>query len=241
MDESAREVRVSLTGLLGFAAVEEEVLLSGVDGCDEVGDPDAWAALPTVAHISEFRNEQVKRLVAIRTDSEPPGFRRIDHESAEDYGRYCKFDARSVRELSRASSRALIDETCRCSDEDLFDPSRNPWLRGRHLWLQIIVRGFWHPVGHLGDYYLSHAMPERALALHAHAATTLQYLKGPRVAMGMVRYSLACTQALIGQEDDAVASLGLAVEANPDLREHATRDRDLAGLRERGRLTTVLF
>jgi hypothetical protein len=32
----------------------------------------------------------------------------------------------------------------------MTDPSRNPWLRGRQLWLQIVVRGFWRLRGKIG-------------------------------------------------------------------------------------------
>jgi len=37
----------------------------------------------------------------------------------------------------------LIDGMWALPDEDLLDPARHPWLNGRLLWLQIIVRGFW--------------------------------------------------------------------------------------------------
>lgn len=45
------------------------------------------------------------------------------------------------------------------------------------LWLQIVVRGFWHPTVHLGDYYLAHGQAERAIALHVHALATARYLR----------------------------------------------------------------
>lgn len=142
--------------------------------------------------------------------------------------------------LSRSTNAALIDETLRCSDGDLLDPSRHRWLRGRQLWLQIIVRGFWHPAGHIGDYYAQHGRPDRALALHARALDTAEYLGAPAMALGMAHYSLACTQAVMGQPDEAVRSLRLAMARNPDLSDHASTEPDLATLREAGRLTGLL-
>jgi hypothetical protein len=240
MSDSAEDLRAVLIGLVSLAAAEEAMLLARVPPSEDAGDVDVWAARPTIAHTSEFRDEQVQRLIAIRQGSEPPEFARVEHRSPDTYRRYAEVDEASVWERSRTTSSALIDETRRCSDEDLLDPSRNPWLQGRQLWLQIIVRGFWHPTGHLGDYYVEHDLPERALALHAHAVATTEYLRAPAMAAGMAHYSMACTQAVTGREDDAVASLRLAVARNPDLQEHARGEPDLRELRDAGRLAAVL-
>lgn len=240
MFDSAAELRVIVTGLVSFAAAEEEIVLTEVAHRDDEGAPDRWAALPTIAHTSDFRDEQVQRLRAIRHGSQPPDFPRTEHTSPEAYQRYSEPDAGEVCLLSRATNAGLIDETRRCRDEDLLDPSRNPWLRGRSLWLQIIVRGFWHPTGHIGDYYAQHGRPERAVALHIHALATAEYLGAPPMAIGMAYYSLACTQAVIGRTDEAVRSLELAVASNADLREHASTEPDLGPLRESGRLAAVL-
>jgi hypothetical protein len=230
MPESAADLRITLTGLISFAAAEEAILLSDVAHGEDAGDAETWAALPTIAHTSEFRDEQVQRLAAIRGGSEPPEFPRVEHSSPETYRRYSRLDEGSVWAASRTTNAALIDETRRCSDEDLLDPSRNAWLRGRQLWLQIIVRGFWHPTGHLGDYYAQHARPDRALALHTHALATAAYLGAPPMAVGMAHYSLACIQATLGQTEEAERSLGLAVACNPDLVAHARTERDLEPL-----------
>ena len=64
-------------------------------------------------------------------------------------------------------------------DDDLVDPSRHHWLHGRPLWLQIVVRGFCHPTGHVADYYLGHSRPGRAVALQQHMLATTRYLGAP--------------------------------------------------------------
>ena len=109
--------------------------------------------------------------------------------------------------------------------------ARNPWLRGRQLWLQIVVRGFWHPLGHVGEYYLEHGQSDRALALHAHAVATARYLDAPPQACGMAVYSLACIEARLGLLDESAANVRSAVALNADLREKAASDPDLIALR----------
>ena len=124
-------------------------------------------------------------------------------------------------------------------DEDLTDPRRNPWLGGRQLWLQIIVRGFWHPAGHVCEYYLAPSPPERGIALHARAVETAGRLGAPAPARGMACYGLGCAQARSGRPDDALAAIRQAISLNPELRASAGRDPDLAALREAGRLTAL--
>jgi hypothetical protein len=106
--------------------------------------------------------------------------------------------------------------------------------------LQIIVRGFWHPAGHLGEYYLSRGQAGRAVAMQAQAVGWAAYLGAPAAARGMACYNLACAQARAGHSGDAVDALTEAIALNPDLRANAGRDADLGSLRADGRLDTLL-
>ena len=103
-----------------------------------------------------------------------------------------------------------------------------------------MVRGFWHPTGHLGDYHIAHGQPARAIALHQHALATARYLEVPDMALGMAAYSLACAQAGADTAKDAIQTLAEAIALNPDLRANARRDPDLAGLRDSGHLGALL-
>jgi hypothetical protein len=103
-----------------------------------------------------------------------------------------------------------------------------------------VVRGFWHPTGHIGDYHIARGQAGRAVALHTHALATARYLGVPWPVLGMAGYSLACAQARADASSDAIASLTEAIRLNPDLRVNASRDSDLAGLRQAGHLDRLL-
>ena len=236
---TANKLRVAISGLIGLAATEEELLLASVPDV-EPGSPDCWAAMPVVAHNAEFRQQQVIRLQAIIDGQTPPGFAEIDHRSPPAYQRYCAVTTPEALMAARQSVSGLIDGLRAVSGEDLSDSSRHPWLRGRQLWLQVVVRGFWHPMGHLGDYYLAHSQPARCLALHQNALATARYLHLPGPALGMAAYSLACAQARAGTTEDAIQTLKEALALNLDLRANARRDPDLAGLRDGGQLDPLL-
>jgi hypothetical protein len=62
-------------------------------------------------------------------------------------------------------------------------------LRGRQLWLEVVVRDFWHPAGHLGAYYAGHGDHRKAVELAAHAVATAEYLDAPYQARALARPS----------------------------------------------------
>ena len=240
MSATAR-LRCAIAGLIGSAATEEEMLLASVSGrIEESGSERRWAAVPTVAHNTEFKAQQAQRLSAVLAGLTPPAFGDIDHASAAVYAAYAAFPADAVVASSRQVTATLLDGVRALTDEDLLDPARHPWLNGRTLWLQVIVRGFWHPTGHVADYYLRHGQPGRAVALQEHAVATARYVQAPPQATGMAVYSLACAQAQADLSDEASRSLARAIELNPDVRANAGRDPDLAPLREAGRLAEIL-
>ena len=233
-------LRGCVIGLIGFAAAEEQMLLAAGGEADGPGSPRRWAAVPLVAHNNEFRQQQVRRLAAIGDGQTPPAFAEIDHSSAEVYRGYRALPAADVAEASRQSAAALTAGLAATTDEDLLDPSRHPWLAGRQLWLQVVVRGFWHPTGHLGDYYLTHGQAGRAVSMAEQAVTWAGYLDAPDMARGMAVYNLACAQAAADRTADAIATLAEAVALNGALRANAARDADLSPLRDQGMLDGLL-
>jgi hypothetical protein len=226
-----RQLTSVIVGLLGFAATQEQVLLAA-SPAQETGSPQSWAAAPLIAHSTEFKRQQVQRLQSIEHGSIPPEFGEVDHTSAQLYQRFAGQPAAAVARDSREVSAQLADGVLALCAEDLLDPSRHPWLRGRQLWLQIIVRGFWHPTGHLGEYYLGHGQPARAVRLAAQGVAAAEYLSAPDMARGMASYNLACASARAGRTDEAAAALRDAIRLNADLKANAARDPDLAGVSE---------
>ena len=238
---TAEQLRAVVVGLIAFAAAEEEMLLaSAASDVADSGNERRWAAIPTVAHNTEFKAEQAERIAAVLTGCAPPTFGEIDHRSPAVYGRYAARAAVAAVGESRQVTASLLDGAGALGDDDLVDPSRHPWLNGRSLWLQIIVRGFWHPTGHVADYYLRHGRPGRAVALQQHMLATTRYLGAPDQVAGMAAYSLACAQAVAGSAEDAARTLAEAITLNPDVRANADRDPDLEPLRGSGQLAAIL-
>lgn len=236
---TADRLRPAVTGLLAFAAAQEQELLAARREA-EAGSAARWAAAPLVAHNTEFKRQQVQRLDSIRAGRTPPEFGEIDHAADAVYQACAALPASRVAQESWQATGALIDGLAATADADLLDPARNRWLRGRMLWLQIIVRGFWHPCGHLGEYYLAHGAPERAVTLASRGVQTAAGLDAPAPVRGMASYNLACALAQADRTAEAITALTEAITLNPDVRANAGRDPDLSALRADGRFAALL-
>lgn len=223
-------LRAALTGLTAAAAAQEQQLLASAPAA-QAGNPQQWAAAPLIAHNTEFRREQVVRLRAIRCGQNPPDFPAADHGSAELYAALAAQPRDAIAADSWRVAGELAAEIAAVADADLLDPSRHAWLRGRQLWLQIAVRGFWHPAGHAGEYYLRHGEPLAAVQLAELMAQTASAAGAPAEIRGMASYNLACALAGAERLAEAREAVAQAVELNSDLRENAARDDDLAVLR----------
>lgn len=228
-------LRRALVGLIRHSCGEEEQIILAADG-GEQGSPEQWAAHAIVAHNTEFKRQQVERLRCVARRASPPTFPETDHRSAEDYANCAGRDRAEVRAESCRVGEDLIEAIDRVTDEDLCDPGRNPWLAGRQLWLQVVVRGFWHPMGHVGEYHLQRRGVASAVALQQWCVASAEHLRAPVAALGMARYNLGCAQAWAEMLPEAAASIRVATALNGDLGAKSLDDPDLEPLRAAGLL-----
>jgi hypothetical protein len=219
--------------MLRLIAGAEEGALLGLSARErgQTGSVTAWTLPAVVAHNTDFKRQQVVRLLAARSHETPPEFVEIDHRSEAVYAGFAAVPWEKALQDSRTTSAALIDGLWAAEDEDLTQPERLPWLHGRPLWLQVVVRGFWHPGGHLSDCLMRGNQQERALRLHQAGVALAEAVDLPALATGMAQYSLACAQALTGDLPACLASIGRALALNPDLALNARRDPDLEAAR----------
>ncbi|MGH7642085.1 MAG: TPR end-of-group domain-containing protein [Candidatus Dormibacteria bacterium] len=230
---SDSRLRESIAAMVQLVTGAEEcaMLATRAEDQERASGPEAWSISALVAHNSEFRSQQVTRLGAVIDRSTPPNFSEIDHTSLEVYARFSALTADQVLAGCRSTTTELVQLLWQLTDEDLTDPARNPWLRGRPLWLQVVARGFWHPSGHLGEYWLSRGLPEKAVRLHAAGVALAEAVQLPGAALGMARYSLACAKSRTGHCEEALAEIVQAINGNPDLAQNAARDPDLEPVR----------
>ena len=93
-----------------MAAAASRMLLAEGTAAEAAGGPERWAALPLIAHNTEFRRQQVQRLRAIRSGQAPPEFAEADHGSAALYAELSAQPADAVARDSWRVAGELADE-----------------------------------------------------------------------------------------------------------------------------------
>jgi len=234
IDDRPAALTSRLSALLGCAHACEQALLAGLPAAqrDADGDPEHWSARAVLAHNSDFRREQIVRLRAAAAGIEPPAFGQVDHRDPAIY--------LACRERPWPAVRAAVDadlsDTVAALDAaagHLADSARLPWMRGRPLWAQVLVRGVWHPLGHLATCLVQAGRPDQAAAAVeavVGAARALGFPAAPGgVAFGV--YTLAAVRALSGERAEAVRLLRDALADDPALAANAARDPDFDAVR----------
>ena len=93
-----------------MAATAEQELLAEPEPGRAPAAREHWAALPVIAHNTEFRRQQVQRLRAIRAGQAPPEFAEVDHASAALYAELAAQPADAVARDSWRVAGELAEE-----------------------------------------------------------------------------------------------------------------------------------
>ena len=199
---------------------------------ERIGSPEHPSAKVLLAHITEFKQQQVEK-VAAAVSGAPP--RPLEAVEPSDPAVYARLDTRSwpdIEEEAKRVSDDLVTAVERLSDDELRDAHRFNWLNGRPLCRQVLGRGLWHPLTHLGSYYRQHGQSSRSASLQRNlsaAAVRLDFVPAP--GDGMSFYNLGCAFASAGERDKALAFLGEAVRTDAKYAGYAGDDPDLVTLR----------
>lgn len=237
-------LRAGIVSLLEHMRSEEQFFeqrLSGAERARE-GVATQWSAKAVLAHVAEFRAEQIVRLEAARDGAEPPEFPLRDHA---DRRLYAAYTARSWEQVGAAvedSATRLAELTAELDDHVLFTAGVFPWLRGRALWAQVLVRGVWHPSAHLHQYLAERGHFERVVELQESvlAAATRAGIPNTPGGRPFALYNLACARSLAGDIEPALDELAEAVRLDPTLAAAARGDDDLRTVRTDARFETAV-
>jgi hypothetical protein len=232
---AAVALKARLSAILGYAQACEQTLLADLPAAerDAPGSPERWSAHALLAHNADFRREQVLRLRAVAASADPPDFPQVDHRDPAVYARCAARPGEAVQAELATVVPDLVAALDAVGDDQLGDPSLFPWTGGRQLWAQVLVRGVWHPIGHLADYLVDHGRPEQSFAAIDGVVRVARALRLPArpggVALGV--YVSAAVRARAGEREPALGLLRAALADDPALAEKAARDGDFDELR----------
>jgi DinB superfamily len=243
MASSPPSLKSTVIGLLHHGRDDEKELLQELSSAerDREGSPGDPSAKVLLAHITEFKQQQVQKVAAAASRTLPPRLKALE---PSDSAVYARLDAQSWQEVEADSERVgadLIREVERLSDDVLRDPHRFPWLNGRPLCRQVLGRGLWHPLTHLRGYYLQRGQETRWASLQQKlSAAVVRWEFVPERGDGMSSYNVGCAFAAVGESEKALALLQEAVRNDAKYADYARDDSDLATLRNEPGFETVL-
>jgi hypothetical protein len=122
----------------------------------------------------------------------------------------------------------LVQSVEALSEESLLGPS--PTSAERLLWEDVVGSGYTHPLMHYCDRLTAAGQLQQAGLLWQAWGRAVAPLDDRPEWQGTVHYNLACSLALLGQPEEALEALRLALELRPGLTAWSRRDSDLAAL-----------
>ena len=124
---------------------EEEMLTPGVVG--------EWSVKDLLAHLSRWEAEVVKLLWQARQGLQPTTILNGPMSFDEINARWNQEDKDRPLDRILEDFHGVREQTIRrvepFNDEDLEDPQRYPWLKGRELWTWVAGDSFEHDLEHL--------------------------------------------------------------------------------------------
>jgi hypothetical protein len=221
------------------AAQEREAVLLAL--CDDTpaAEEGRWTAKDNVAHLNTWREHAVLTLDAVRlgqTVEGPVDESQVDDRNAEIYEAHRRDSSDEVRAAHAATYAALKEAVAACTDDELRSERPN----GGHVWRVVPGNGHAHVAQHVSSWLAEHddAAGAEATALWAFTLETELFPEPAQQAVA--DYNLACFYARNNRVEEALPLLGAALRSQPDLREWAMNDPDLAPIREDPRVQSLV-
>ena len=217
--------------MLALARDEERRFVAGLseEERDDSGSASSWSAKALLAHVTDFKHQQVVRVACLLRGEQAPDFAPVDHLDPAVYAGYEAPPWGEVLAGAEGVSAELVSRTRELDENVLTEPGPN----GRTLWAQLLVRGVWHSSGHIGPFLAQRGRPDKAEELQRRLVDRARELGLPPKpgswAMGL--YNLACAQVAGGRLTAARAALDEALALDPALARSVETDPDLDPLR----------
>ncbi len=194
-----------------------------------VGTYEKWCAKDNVAHVAYWQEHQATRLAALaRGEEPPPSPSHFEQANAACFERYCKCSWDEVQAYADLAHAQLADAVRALEEDVLAAPASDS--EGRPLWTQVVTTCYTHPLMHMAGYYTEHGQPHKASQLWHQWGELVAPLDDSSEWQGLVHYNMACSLALSGSQDQAIAALRQALEMRPSLTTWSKQDPDLGSL-----------
>jgi len=234
MTTDMSDIKSKLIAVIERGEADQAALVAELSDADKaaVGEPDHWAVKDQIAHLNFWRERTLRRLIAVRDGTEPPGpspdFQPENERNFanQQHTPWSEIIAESDR-LFRETKQVILQ----LSDAQLTEPVIIGTAEIK-LSERVVSDFMEHPAEHLTQLYRERGEVARAEAQEGATVEVIGELFGKNNTMyGYAIYNLGCFYARNGEMERAIAAVGEALPLIPSLVEWSRQDSDLDSLR----------
>jgi len=196
-----------------------------------VGTYEQWCPKDSVAHVAYWIEQRAARLAAVARGEEPPPLpAHYEQANAACFQRFCNCPWPEVQAYMDAAYTQLLAVVRSLGEEVLTAPSAD--AHERPLWTDIVATAYTHPAMHVAEQYARQGKPQAAAQLWQEWSRLVSPLDDSAEWQGLVHYNTACSLALSGNAQQAIAELRQALQLRPQLKAWSKQDTDLNSLHD---------
>lgn len=220
-----------LTALHQAQALQQDFVASLTDAeQQEVGTLAHWNAKDTLAHITFWDENLLRRLEAAEHNEPQPDFTDFNEQNDAQYMLRHDYSWERVIAENENILATLLAKAQEYDEEMLTNPERHEWTTGAPLYKRFLGSAYRHALFHFMDFYSKRGAFDRALTMQQRAVEQLSVFGGEE--RGLMLYNLACLYATSQHPNEALALLPEALQLAPNIKEFAKQDPDLVSLHE---------
>jgi hypothetical protein len=235
MTTGMSDIKSKLIAVIERGEADQAALVAELSDADKaaVGEPDHWAVKDQIAHLNFWRERTLRRLIAVRDGTEPPG--PSPDFQPENERNFANQQHTPWSEIIAESDR-LFRETKQVipqlSDAQLTEPVMIGTAEIK-LSERVVSDFMEHPAEHLTQLYRERGETARAEQQERATVEVITELFGKSNTMyGYAIYNLGCFYARNGEAERAIVAVGEALPLIPSLVDWSKQDTDLDSLRE---------
>ncbi len=196
-----------------------------------VGTYEEWCAKDALAHVAYWQEHQAERLSALaRGDEPPPAPPNYEQANAACFERFCERPWDEVQAYADQAMAQLTDAVRSLDEGALAVPASES--DEQPLWRNVVGTAYTHAMMHMAEQYTQHGQPHQAGRLWQQWGELVAPLDDSAEWQGLVHYNVACSLALSGMPDQALAELRQSLALRPSLTTWSRHDTDLASLHD---------
>jgi hypothetical protein len=235
MTTSVSDIKTKLIALIERGEADQAALAAQLSEAEKaaIGKPDHWAVKDQIAHLNFWRDRTLRRLIAVRDGTEPPGS-SLDFQP-ENERNFVNHQHTSWSEIIDESDRLFCEAKqviARLTGAQLTEPHKTGMVE-ISLSERVVSDFMQHPSEHLTQLYRERGEATRAEQQDRATVEVIEELFGKNTTMyGYAIYNLGCFYARNGEKERAITAVGEALQFIPSLVEWSKQDPDLDSLRD---------